>query len=147
MPTSGLAAEQDERLHNLAVEKAGLEIAQAKLEGAARLEAINAKATSSELKDATDPNIEENFTSEIPKEVKTFSTQFAGFAQGEIAKIFSNKFQSMNLYKLRYLRRREDMFRNQIQIEEGSLEYREVTGTYKDHGTEIIIWSEAFYYY
>lgn len=78
---------------------------------------------------------------------KSQGKEFAGFPQGEIAKIFSNKFQSMKLYKLRYLRRREDMFRNQIQIEEGSLKHREVTGTYKDHGTEITIWSEAFYYY
>lgn len=73
--------------------------------------------------------------------------QYAGFPQGEIAKVFSNRFRPMNLYKLCLMRGRDDLYRDQIYIEEGTLKMRKVTGSYKDYGTTSTLWSEAFLNY
>lgn len=53
----------------------------------------------------------------------------------------------MNLYKLRHMRGCDDMYRDQIQIEEGTLKMKKVTGSYKDYGRNNVLWSEAFLNY
>ena len=50
----------------------------------------------------------------------------------------------MNLYKLRLMRGRDDLYRDQIHIDEGTLKMRKVTGSYKDYGTTKTLWSESF---
>lgn len=41
----------------------------------------------------------------------------------------------MNLYKLRLMRGCDDLYRDQIYIDKGTLKMRKVTGSYKDYGT------------
>lgn len=64
---------------------------------------------------------DDDFTGEIHPEVKAFSSQFTGLPQGVIARIFSKTFRPMNLYKLRRMTGKDDMYWDQIQIEHGSL--------------------------
>lgn len=90
---------------------------------------------------------EDEYTGEIPNEVKAISNQFAGLPQGEIAKVFANRFRPMSLYKLRHMRGREDMYRDQIKVEDGTLRMRKVAGSYKDYRRTSVIWSEAFLNY
>lgn len=97
---------------------------------------------------ATPSGIEEDeYTGEIPTEVQALASQFASLFQGEIAKIFSNRFQPMNLYKLRLMRGRDDMYRDQVHVDEGTLKMRKVTGSYKDYGANNTLWSEALLNY
>lgn len=90
---------------------------------------------------------EDEFISEIPTEVKTLATQFARLSQGVIAKIFSNCFRPINLYKLYLMKNRDDLYRNQIHIDDGILTMRKVTRSYKDYGTSNIFCSKAFLNY
>lgn len=90
---------------------------------------------------------EDDYTGEIPNEVKLLASQFAGLPEGEIAKIFANKFRPINLYKLRQMRGCDDMYRDQISIEEGTLKMKKVTGSYKDYGRDNFLWSKAFLNY
>lgn len=53
----------------------------------------------------------------------------------------------MNLYKLRLMRRCDDMYRDQISIEKRTLKMQKVTGSYKDYGRDNVLWSEAFLNY
>lgn len=71
---------------------------------------------------------EDEYTGEIPNEDKALSSQSAGLPQGEIAKVFANRFRLMNLYKLRHMRGREDIYRDQIQVEDGTLTMRSTEG-------------------
>lgn len=90
---------------------------------------------------------EDDYTGEISSKVKALATQFAGLPQGEIAKVFSNRFRPMNLHKLRLMRGRDDLYHDQIHIDEGTLKMRKVTGSYKDYGSTNTVWSEAFLNY
>lgn len=65
----------------------------------------------------------------------------------EIAKIFANKFRPMNFYKLRHMRKCDNMYQDQISIKEETLKMRKVTGSYKDYGQDNVLWSEAFLNY
>lgn len=42
---------------------------------------------------------------------------------------------------------KDDMYRDQIQIEHGSLKIRKATGDYKDYGSNAFLWSETFFNY
>lgn len=53
----------------------------------------------------------------------------------------------MNLYKLRHMRGCNDIYQDQISIEEGTLKMRKVMGSYKDYGHDNVLWSEAFLNY
>lgn len=50
------------------------------------------------------------FTDGILNEVKLLASQFIGLSQGEIAKIFANKFCLINFYKLRDIQRCDNMY-------------------------------------
>lgn len=91
--------------------------------------------------------VEDEYTGEIPHKMKALATQFAGFPQGEIAKVFSNCFRPMNLYKLRLMRGRDDLYCDQIHIDKGTLKMRKVTGSHKDYGTTKSVWSKSFLNY
>lgn len=53
----------------------------------------------------------------------------------------------MNLYKLRLMRGRDDLYHDQIHINTGTLKMRKVTGSYKDYGTTKSLWSKSFLNY
>lgn len=67
------------------------------------------------------PIEEDDYTGEIPIEVKALATHFARLPQGEIAKIFSNLFRLMNLYKFRLMRDCDNLYYKQIHIDKGTL--------------------------
>lgn len=70
-----------------------------------------------------------DYTGEIPNEVKVLASHFVGLPQGEIAKIFSNRFRPMNLHKLRLMRGQNDLYREQVHVEKETLKMRKVTGS------------------
>lgn len=90
---------------------------------------------------------EDKFAGEIPIRVKALATQCARLPQGEIAKIFSNRFRPMNLYKLRLMSGRDDLYRDQIYVDKGTLEMRNVKRFYKDYVISNTLWSEVFFNY
>lgn len=51
-------------------------------------------------KPISDGREDEDYTGEIPQEVKALASQFAGLPQAEIAKTFANRFRPLNLYVL-----------------------------------------------
>lgn len=126
---SGLTAEQNARLFEIASEKAKFERTQARLVEAAR------QAASGAAED------------EIPKEVRSLADQLMGLPQREIEKIFRNKFQPMNLHELRFIKGREDMYRYEIVFENRVLKVRREAGSFKNYGIDSEIWSEAFLNY
>lgn len=92
--------DQNTLLFNIVLEKAEHDLAHDKRKAAAK-EAGWATSTIS-VRPRTAAAIEEDdYTGKIPSEVKALATQFAGLPQGEIAKVFSNRFRPMKLYKLR----------------------------------------------
>lgn len=138
---------QNALLFNIALQKAESDLANAKLRDAAELSAMDATSVVHRPRLPAGGLEEDEYTGEIPKEVKALTSQFAGLPEGEIAKIFADKFRPMNLYKLRHMRGCDDMYRDQIQIEEGTLKMKKVTGSYKDYGRNNVLWSEAFLNY
>lgn len=90
---------------------------------------------------------EDEYTDEISSEVKTLVTQFTGLSQEEIAKVFSNYFRPINLYKLCLMRGRDNFYHNQIHIDKGILKMQKVTSLYKDYDLTNIFWSKAFLNY
>lgn len=138
---------QNALLFNIVLQKAESDLAHGKLRDAAELSAMGATSVVHQPRLLAGGLEEDKYTGEIPKEVKTLASQFAGLLEGEIAKIFANKFRPMNLYKLRHMRGCDNMYRDQIQIEEGTLKMKKVTGSYKDYGRDNVLWSEAFQNY
>lgn len=129
--------DQNALLFNIALEKTKSDLAHGKLRDAAKLAAMGASAITVRTRPASTTSFDKDkYTGEIPNKVKLLASQFAGLPQGEIAKIFANKFQPMNLYKLRHIRECNDMYHDQISIEEGTLQMRKVTSSYKDYGRD-----------
>lgn len=126
---SGFTAEQNARLIKIASERAEFERTQAKLVEAAKHAATGA---------AED---------EMPKEVQNLADQLMGIPQREIEKIFRNKFRPMNLYELRFIKGREDMYQYEIYVENRVVKVRREAGSFKDYGEDSEIWSEAFLNY
>ncbi len=62
----------------------------------------------------------------------------------QIARLFQNRFRPLNLDKLWHLKGWDDMYRDQIAMEDGSLRLRKVTGLYQDYSNDEVLWSEAF---
>lgn len=58
------------------------------------------------------------FVGEIPIKVKTLATLFAGISKGKIAKILSNCFRLINLYKYYLMKSQDNLYQNQIYIDE-----------------------------
>ena len=138
--------DQNALLFNIALEKAEHDLQHEKRKAAAEEAGWTTSIISVRARPAAAIE-EDEYAGEIPIEVKALATQFAGLPQGEIAKIFSNRFRPMNLYKLRLMGGRDDLYREQIHIDEGTLKMRKVTGSYKDYGTSNTLWSEAFLNY
>lgn len=77
--------------------------------------------------------------------------RFAGLPQGEIIRIFHNKFKPIILYRLRHMRGlRFDAMQDhdRVGIEDGMLKLRKTSGTYKDFGKSFYeVWADAFHNY
>ena len=88
------------------------------------------------LKPRTVAAIKNNdYISEIPSKTTALAKEFVGLSQRKIVKVFSNRFRSMNLYKLRLMRGWNDLYYKQIHIDEGTLKIHKVTGLYKDYNS------------
>lgn len=86
------------RCLTLPFKKADYDLTQAQLEGTARLNVLINRPALIPSAPAQAIREDDDFTGEIPPEVKVFSSRFAGLPQGIIARIFSNKFRPKNLY-------------------------------------------------
>lgn len=87
------------------------------------------------------------YTSEILLDVKALVTLFAGFSYREIAKIFSNYFKSINLYRFCLIKYWNNLYYNQIYIDQNILKIRKITGSYKDSNTPNIFKLKTFLNY
>ena len=121
-------------------------IARENEESRARIAAIQAGAAATTAPGSK--NDEEEPIGEIPPAALLVASKHPGLPEAEIARIYANKFRPENLYKLRHLKGREDKDRDEnITIENGMMRLKRVTGTLRDFGTTMEIWSEAFINY
>lgn len=97
------------------MEKAKFDLAKARLEREARLTIINSKRYLTAQKTYCRNNKE---IDETPRKVLALALQFACLPHGEILIIFQNWFWPLNLYKLQYLKGRDDIYRDQTAIED-----------------------------
>lgn len=115
-------------------------------ESQARISAIQSGVVTATPR--TQANEEEEPIGEISPATLLVASRYPGLPKAEIARIFSNKFRPENLYKLRHLKGREDKDREEnITIENGLMKLKRVTGTLRDFGSSLDIWSEAFLNY
>ncbi len=142
--TLPLILNQTHQLYTLAVEKAKFDLDQVKLEEETWLAVINSRQSLTTPINSGRNNKE---ISETLREVFAFAPLFARLPQGEISKIFYNQFWPLSLYKLRDLKSRNNMYRDQIAIEDDTLQIRKVTGSYRDYGNDKALWSEVFLNY
>lgn len=142
-PNHSWSLSQNALLFNIALERAKFEFTHCKRKAEAELLEMSTSAVVHRPKPISERREDEDYTGEIPQEVKAFASQFAGLLQAEIAKIFANRFRPMNLYKLRHMKGRDDLYREQIYVEEGALRMRKVTESYKDYGADNTLWYEA----
>ena len=122
------AANQAERLQQVAEEKALLEMKYVRKKGDARLAALNTRrepgpqGTQDRVRNDDD---NDGIDETAPPEVFARRDMFFGLPEEEIVKIFKNKFKPMNLYKLKYLHGFEDTWEeDSIVVENGSLKSR-----------------------
>lgn len=79
------------------------------------------------------------YIKKIFNKVNLLASQFIGLPQREIAKIFVNKFQLINLYKFYYIIGYNNIYQDQISIEEGTIKMRKVTNSYKKYGRDNVL--------
>lgn len=73
---------------------------------------------------------EKEFIGEISPPIFIVASKYPGLLKSEIVRIFANKFWLKNLYKLQYLKKREDKDRDKnITIENGFTKLKQVTET------------------
>ena len=150
------SAEQMDALFAIARQKAELELqaATAKArhdeeESLARIAAIRAPSNGVAPAGSTRAG-EDDETSlgEISPIILFVAGRYPGLPQAEIARIYENRFKLENLYKFRHLKGREDKDRDEnITFEHGQMKIKKVTGTLRDFGNTIEIWSDAFLNY
>lgn len=80
----------------------------------------------------------------ISCEIFAFTLQFPSLPQDKISKIFQNRFRPLSLYKLQHPKGRDDMYFDQIAIDEGTLQIWKVTRSYRDYGNNKALGSEVF---
>lgn len=148
MRQAAVAANQAERLQQVANEKACLQIEYVRREGDACLTALNSRREPI-IQGTMDRagNIDDALGETIPPEVSARREMFPGLE--ELVKIFKNKLKPMNLYKLRHLHGFEGTWEEDSKvIEDGSPKPWKTIGTYKDFGKSINeVLSEAFVNY
>lgn len=133
-----------DKIHAFFVEKTKFDLALAKLERETRLAKINSgkSLTTPKTSGRNNKNI-----NEISSKVFALASQFAGMPQGEILKIFQNLFWPLILYKLLHLRSHDDIYQDQIAIEDYTLQIQRVTGSFQNYANNKVIWSKVFLNY
>ncbi len=86
---------------NIALEKTKSNLLYRKFQDVVKLVTIDISVITVRTRPAPTISLDEDkYISEIPNKVKLLTSKFIDLSQREIAKIFANKFQLMNLYKL-----------------------------------------------
>lgn len=118
-------------LFNIALKKTESYLIYRKLQNVAELVTINASFIAVKLGAifilAFD---EDNYIDEILNKVKLPISQFTNLLQREIIQIFAQIFRSINLYKLHHMREYNEIYQNQIFIEESALKMHKITDSY-----------------
>lgn len=135
------------RLDQLAIEKAELENAKLRQE-IKESEARTAAVTIPSHSITATVDRPEEITSEIPSEVSIVAAKFRGLPQEEIAKIYTGKFNPINLYKLRYVKKVGEVQRGDRTTSDADLlSIKKAEGTMKNYRGTSTIWSESFLNY
>lgn len=149
------SVEQRDALFAIAREKADQELqaVTAKIrreeeESQARIAALRTPATAAAQATSTRIEREEDTIGEISPAILSVAGRYPGLPKAEMARIYENRFKPENLYKFRHLKGREDKDRDEnITFENGQIKIKKVTGTLRDFGNTIDIWSDGFLNY
>lgn len=133
-------ARMEEERAQLANDKARMENEKARIElEKARLKLENLKSGGSKAAGNVEGGVLDDDEGE----------RFPGLPQGQIVKLFGDKFKPINLYRLyrgRGFRQEEE--EDGTHVVNGVLKMKKVGVTYKDYGTSFYdVWSEAFFLY
>ncbi|MCJ1349918.1 hypothetical protein MMC31_008161 [Peltigera leucophlebia] len=140
-PSLQWSADQMDALFAIARQKAEQEL-QAVTAGARRDEEENAARIAAIREE------EETSLGEISPIILSVAGRYPGLPKAEIARSHENRFKPENLYKFRHLKGLEDKDRDEnITFEHGQMKIKKVTGTLRDFGNSIEIWSDGFLIY
>lgn len=146
-----LSSEQSQQIFQIYVRKAEEERAAAAKKAELELECMKKESDARIAATTTNPLGKDSIViGKIPTEVQTLSIRFAGLPQDEIAKIFHNKFQPINLYRLRNMQGlRYETYHDQGETDiEDDMSSSMDNAAYKAFGNSFDeVWSEAFINY
>lgn len=112
----------------------------------ARIAALQAPATTLDL--IRSGRDEDDSLGEISPVIPSVAGRYPGLPKADMTRIHENPFKPENLYKFRHLKGREDKDRDEnITFEHGQMKIKNVTGTLRDFGNTIDIWSDGFLNY
>lgn len=134
---------------NIILKKTKSDLAHGKLWDTAKLVAMEVNGFAIKIRlTATSTTVnEDNYTGEIFNKVKLLASQFANLSQGKITKIFTKKFRLINLYKLYHIRRCNNIYQDQIFIEDRTLKIKKVMRSYKNYSQDNVLWFQDFHNY
>lgn len=159
---SGLTQEQSDQISEIllqkaqlekeaAAEKAKFELECMSRESEARIAAVTAAASAGTAVARRPMDGEDDSTCEVHPESKSIRRRFARLPQEQIIKIFHNKFDPIDLYRLRYrrgLQAEADQDQDYFFVQDGLLKVRRAGGSYKNFGESFHeVWGEAFLNY
>lgn len=159
---SGLTQEQSDQIAEIlrqkallekeaAAEKTKFELECMSRESEARIAAATAVISADTAVARRPMDGEDDSTCEVHPESQSIRRRFARLPQDQIVKIFHNKFDPINLYRLRYrrgLQAEADQDQDTFFIKDGVLKVRRAGGSYKDFGESFHeVWGEAFLNY
>ena len=152
-PNVQWSTEQIDALFAIARQKAELELqaATAKAchneeENLARIAAIRTPIVPTGLTRTKED--EEVLIGEISPIIFFVAGRYLDSPKAEIAQIYENRFKPENLYKFYHLKGHEDKDRDEnITLEHNQMKIKKVTGTLRDFGNTIDIWSDGFLNY
>ena len=146
--------QQRDTLFAIAREKADLELQAitAKIrrddkESQARIAALRIPAATTTPAALNQTKREEDSIGGISSAILSVAGRYPRLPKAEIARIHENRFKPGNLYKFRHLKGREDKDRHQNVTFENGMKIMKVTGTLRDFGNTLDIWSDGFLNY
>lgn len=141
-----IALKKAEEERAAASAKANLELECIRRESDARIAATRLAATAAGPKQKTKtPTAQDsNTVLEIPPEISRLLLRFGGLPQEELVKIFHNRFNPINLYRLSY----KQHIGKGIRKEDRLREPRKTSGSYENSGNLVHeVWSQSFLNY
>lgn len=131
---------QNALFSNITLEKIKCNLVHKKLHNTAKLSIIDVSYINVRPKSTLTSTLDEDdYLDEIFNKVKLIASQFASFSKQEIAKIFTNKFYPINLYKLRQIRRCDYIYWDQISIKKDIFKIEKIIISYKDYDRDNIL--------